>query len=180
MIKEVSKEKFDDVKNALSNDQADEATKPNESSSDFVDDMRDEAKIIAKNTARNRAKYEQGLRDEQAIIDSMRGASKKTKSTQVKVNGDVTVSFSFVNPTRQSVFHDVPAYMCEGGGRVVINVTVNNNGDVVGASVDKNRSTTDQCIISTALNAAKKFRFNINSSAPEKHQGEISYIFIPQ
>ena len=179
--KKMSSEDFADVKNALSSEQAEiEDEQTEQSNSEFAENIKNEAKSVAKGTNSNRARYEQGLREEQAIIDSMRNGAKKKDRVDVKVKGNVTVSFSFVNPTRKSVEHDVPAYMCEGGGRVVINVTVDNNGDVTAASADKNRSTTDECIVSTALNAARNFKFNVNSSAPQKHQGTISYIFIPQ
>ena len=179
-VREFSREDFSDVQNALSNEQAKAAEQIDQSNSDFAKSISDQVNDVAKSTNSNRERYEQGLREEQAIIDSMRSGAKKEKRADVKVKGNVTVSFSFTDPIRKSIDYDVPAYMCKGGGRVVINVTVNHNGDVIAASADKKRSTSDECIISTALNAAKGFRFNVDASAPEKHQGTINYIFIPQ
>ncbi len=179
--KKLTKQDFADIKNALSSEQAEEMDKTqSKSESEFAESIMNEAKDVAKGTNSNRARYEQGLREEQAIIDSMRNGAKKEKRVDVKVKGNVTVSFSFVNPVRKSVQYDVPAYMCEGGGRVVINATVNKNGYVVSATVDKNRSISDECIVSTALNAAKKFKFNVDGLAPDRHTGTISYIFVPQ
>lgn len=179
--KVLTREDFSDVKNAISNEQAEESDQDSESQDEFKESLLNEAKDAVEGTSSNREAYEQGLRDEQAIIDSKRNKPKEAeKRENVKVAGNVTVSFSFVDPIRQSVDHDVPAYMCEGGGTVVINATVNHNGDVVAASVDKKLSTSDECITSTALKAAKGFRFNVDSSAPNRHQGTIKYIFIPQ
>lgn len=97
-----------------------------------------------------------------------------------KMDANVTVSFSLANPVRNSVKLDIPAYKCRGGGRVVVNVVVSRNGDVVAASVDRTRSVQDDCMTETALDAAKRSRFNVNPSAPVKHAGFIVYTFVPQ
>jgi TonB family protein len=72
---------------------------------------------------------------------------------------------------------DVPAYRCEGGGEVVVRITVNPAGDVTAASI---LSGGDECMRSTALQSARKSRFDINNSAPTRQNGTITYIFIPQ
>ena len=71
----------------------------------------------------------------------------------------------------------VPAYKCEGGGEVVVEITVNRAGDVTNARVVEGG---DECMRSSALGSARRSRFNIDDSAPARQQGTITYIFIPQ
>lgn len=72
---------------------------------------------------------------------------------------------------------NIPAYRCEGGGDVVVEITVNRAGEVVNARV---QSGGDECMRESALRAARVSRFNIDQSAPARQQGTITYIFIPQ
>ena len=104
----------------------------------------------------------------------------KSGAGDARVKGRVLVSFSLLSPTRTSVDLEVPGYRCEGGGEVVVNVTVNSSGSVVSAAVDGRFSTSDDCMHSTALSPARRSRFNIDNNAPERHQGTITYTFVPQ
>lgn len=124
----------------------------------------------------NREAYEQGLAEERAIRQR-RGKSDGEERRDVKVKGRVTVSFSLTNPVRTSRYLEVPAYLCEGGGEVVVSITVDRAGEVVGARVEEGG---DDCMRSSALRAARNSVFNIDESAPAKQTGTITYIFIPQ
>ena len=135
-----------------------------------------EAAEAAERMRANREAYEQGLAEERAIRER-KGAADSEEHRDRKVKGRVTVSFSLSNPVRTSRYLDVPAYLCEGGGEVVVEITVNRSGEVTAARV---ASGGDECMRSTALRAARSSRFNIDPSAPARHTGTITYIFIPQ
>lgn len=124
----------------------------------------------------NREAYEQGLAEERAIRER-RGTGETGESRDVKVKGRVTVSFSLTNPVRTKRYLEVPAYRCEGGGEVVVEITVNRAGDVTAARV---RSGGDACMREMAEQAARNSQFNIDDSAPARQAGTITYIFIPQ
>lgn len=124
----------------------------------------------------NREAYEQGLAEERAIRER-NGAGKDEERQDRKVKGRVTVSFSLTDPVRTSRSLNIPAYRCEGGGDVVVEITVNRAGEVVNARV---QSGGDECMRESALRAARVSRFNIDQSAPARQQGTITYIFIPQ
>lgn len=173
---------FSDIKNMVSNENAKSELneKLRDSKGSNAEEIYDEANAVQDRIKSNRALYEKGLREEQAIVDAKQKSSDKVKQEDSKVKGRVTVSFSFTNPVRNSSRLVIPAYMCEGGGQIVLNVTLNHNGNVISTSVDRAQSSTDNCMITTAINAAKGSRFNLDTSAPEKHQGTITYIFIPQ
>lgn len=124
----------------------------------------------------NREAYEEGLAEERAIR-SRRGSETGAEPQDRKVKGRVTVSFSLKNPVRTSRWLEIPAYRCEGGGEVVVDITVDRGGEVIGARVARGG---DECMRDAALEAARASLFNIDSSAPSKQTGTITYIFIPQ
>lgn len=173
-----------DVRNRISNDQAEESDMDSRLRDDRSTDMEKltaDAQRAQERMRANRERYEQGLADEQAMRRKpQKEQSEQTSTPSSKAKGRVTVSYSFRNPVRTAQYLDIPAYRCENGGEVIVNVTINRNGDVIAASVDKGRSAADECMWETALESTHKSRFNIDTSAPERQTGTISYIFIPQ
>lgn len=124
----------------------------------------------------NREAYEEGLAEERAIRQR-RGEGGESEHRDVRVKGRVTVSFSLTDPVRTSRWLEVPAYRCEGGGEVIVAVTVNRAGEVTAARI---REGGDECMRQAALEAARASLFNIDSSAPARQEGTITYLFIPQ
>ncbi len=124
----------------------------------------------------NREAYEEGLAEERAIRER-RGVKDGTERSDRKIKGRVTVSFSLSNPVRTSRWLEVPAYRCEGGGEVIVAITVNRAGEVTTARITEGG---DECMRQAALEAARASLFNIDSSAPARQNGTITYIFIPQ
>lgn len=138
--------------------------------------LNDAAAAAAAQMAANREAYEAGLAEERAIRER-RGRSEGEERRDRKVKGRVTVSFSLVDPVRTSRWLEVPAYLCEGGGEVVVTITVDRGGRVVGARVERGG---DECMRDAALRAARGSEFNIDESAPARQTGTITYLFIPQ
>lgn len=87
---------------------------------------------------------------------------------------------SYILDGRKAMSLPVPVYKCYGGGDVSVRITVNRKGYVVGAVVISGSSSTDECLIKSALDAAKRSRFAASAKAPEKQIGEIVYRFIAQ
>ncbi len=88
---------------------------------------------------------------------------------------------SYVLDGRKPLSLNVPVYKCYGGGDIAIRITVNRKGYVVDAAVIESSSTsTDDCIVRAAVDAAKRSRFRAKANAPEKQVGEIVYRFIAQ
>ena len=125
----------------------------------------------------NREAYERGLAEAEAIRRRRERTDERGENSDRKVQGRVTVSFSLVDPVRHARHLVVPAYQCEGGGEVVVRITVNRAGEVTHASV---ASGGDDCMRETAVRAARNSVFDINDAAPARHTGTITYIFIPQ
>jgi len=132
----------------------------------------------------NREAYERGMREVNAIGHGAAGGSSSAaadaRHADTRVKGRVTVSFSLVNPLRTAVNLYIPAYRCQGGGEVAVNIVVNRNGNVTSAAVDRSQSSSDACLTEMAVTAAYASRFNLDPSAPESQKGTIYYIFIAQ
>ena len=74
----------------------------------------------------------------------------------------------------------IPAYRCMGAGEVTVLITVNNQGDVIGATVDDSVSSSDKCLRDFAIRAARISKFAASQDAPAKQMGNIVYCFIAQ
>ena len=142
-------------------------------------EINESASAIAAGMAANRAAYEAGMAEAQSILNADRSNSNdKPKERQdSKYTGGVTVRFEFRDPVRTSRDLVVPAYKCESGGQVVVAVVLNTGGEVISARVT---SGGDERMREEALKAARASLFNIDSSAPARHSGTITYTFIPQ
>jgi TonB family protein len=142
-------------------------------------EINESARDVAAGMAANRAAYEAGLAEAQSILNAERTSSddKPRERQDSKYTGGVTVRFEFRNPVRTSRDLVVPAYKCESGGQVVVAVILNTGGEVISARVT---SGGDERMREEALKAARASLFNIDSSAPARHSGTITYTFIPQ
>lgn len=71
----------------------------------------------------------------------------------------------------------LPAYTAEIAGRVVVNILVNQNGDVIRAIVGPGTTIADVSLRNSAIKAAKGAKFNASGNAPEAQEGTITYVF---
>jgi outer membrane biosynthesis protein TonB len=66
---------------------------------------------------------------------------------------------------------------CNEYGTVVVQVTVNRNGDVIAAKYSKGTTNTDPCLIEPAIATAKKYNWQPDATAPETQIGYITVNF---
>lgn len=66
---------------------------------------------------------------------------------------------------------------CNEYGTVVVQITVNRNGDVIAAKYSKGTTNTDPCLIEPALATAKKYKWQADPNAPETQIGFITVNF---
>ena len=90
-------------------------------------------------------------------------------------NSKSTMHYSLVD--RHHLYLPTPIYLCENGGKIVVNITVNNKGDVTDASVNNSYTSADECLKEHAIGYAQKARFNSDASKSEQ-LGTISFYFI--
>ncbi len=135
----------------------------------------DEARELQRklDESRRQAMMEQGSDD---VADPTK---KESKSKTEAYKGPSVISYSLDGRKAQSL--PVPVYKCYGGGDMYVQITVNRKGYVIGAAIIEGSSTSsDECLVRAALDAAKRSRFRASANAPEKQIGEIVYRFIKQ
>ena len=71
-----------------------------------------------------------------------------------------------------------PNYECDATGNVVVEIIVDQKGNVIRATAGKRGSTTESsCLYNKAREAALRTKFNANPDAPEEQKGTIVYNF---
>ena len=91
---------------------------------------------------------------------------------------NTTVSYFLENRWHSYIY--IPTYKCEGGGTVIIDIVLNQEGRVVSAIIAENKSTRDACLLEEAYRSATSARFNADPKSPLKQLGTITYVFIAQ
>ena len=103
---------------------------------------------------------------------------REKESNFTRKKGNVTVSYDLDG--RHAIFLEIPAYLCEGGGKVILDIVVNRMGKVVSATVKKTYGVTDYCVEEMAVWATLKAEFNMKNDAPARQKGTMTYIFVAQ
>jgi hypothetical protein len=100
-------------------------------------------------------------------------SEKKRKDINI-ANKNSSISYSLVDRTH--TFLPTPVYLCEFGGKIVINITVDRNGNVIDAYVNSSSISSNGCLIDTALEYAKASSFNSDNNKPSQ-LGTITFYF---
>jgi hypothetical protein len=145
---------------------------------------------------------ESGKLGKDNYLDNPRGNTQTTEEDQFKLenqkekekqedkaNEAERMAANYKGPTR--IYYDlqgrnhtylpIPIYKCEGSGKIVLIIEVDQKGYVENASVIEGESTTkDECLIETAVGTALVSRFEPNLGAPRIQKGTLTYIFVAQ
>lgn len=106
---------------------------------------------------------------------------KPTASQELAANYKGPTRIYYNLKGRNHTYLPLPIYMCEGSGKITLAITVNQKGEVENAKIIESESTTtDQCLIETAINTAMASRFNPDINAPKSQSGTITYHFVAQ
>ena len=90
-------------------------------------------------------------------------------------NKKSTMSFSLKN--RTSRYLPTPIYLCEIGGKIVVNITVNSDGDVIDSYLNTSSTSQNECLREHALEYAKEARFNSDANKTSQ-LGSITFYFL--
>ncbi|MFA8433946.1 MAG: energy transducer TonB [Marinifilaceae bacterium] len=109
-------------------------------------------------------------REKQKLLDSLQS---------IVYSGPSSVYYKLEG--RHQVYLPIPIYKCEGEGLIVVEITVNRSGRVVGKRIQKEKSSVDDpCLFEAALSASGNSRFNASPESPVHQKGTISYNFVKQ
>ncbi len=142
-----------------------------------ADELYQEAQRIRADMQRNKEMWENSQDAEALDIPNVE--EKKVEPSEIGHYKGPTV-ISYFLKDRKALRLPVPAYKCEGGGQVVVDIEVLTDGTVGKASIDTQNSVIDDCMNQAAINAAKASLFTVAASAPSRQKGSITYLFVPQ
>lgn len=156
---------------------------------DYIDKVKDEliqsGKLGTDNFIDGQRGNNQTSEDDQFAIDKQ---AEKEKQEE-KATDSQKMAANFRGPTR--IYYDlqgrnhtylpIPIYKCQGSGKVVLLIEVNQKGIVENATVLEGESTaSDECLLETAVGTALVSRFESNLNAPRIQKGTLTYIFVAQ
>lgn len=167
------------------------ASKPSEkiNPKDYIEKVKEEliksGKLGTDNFIDDQKKTKQGEGTEN--ISSQRDSAVKDVKTKPGLSQEMAANYK--GPTR--IYYDllgrnhlylpIPIYKCQGSGRVVLTIEVDQNGDVQKAQVAERESTaSDPCLIETAISTALVSRFNPDANSPRIQMGTLTYQFVAQ
>jgi hypothetical protein len=154
---------------------------------DYIDMVKDE---MIKNGQLGKDNYIDEAKKQPENGDEKLAYNEKEKTTEKeKPKASQELASNFKGPTR--IYYDLknrthtylplPIYMCEGSGKVALSIEVNQKGIVEDVKVITEQSTTsDDCLVETALTTARSSRFNADINSPEVQKGTITYQFVAQ
>jgi hypothetical protein len=111
----------------------------------------------------------------------------KNETDKAKLSQEMAANYK--GPTR--IYYDlagrthtylpIPIYKCQGSGKIVLTIEVSQKGVVEKALIIANLSTTsDPCLIETAVATALISRFNSDINSPKTETGTLTYEFVAQ
>jgi len=142
-----------------------------------ADELYQEAQRVREQMQNNKELWEESLGDEDVNIPNVQ--EKNTAPTNESAYKGPTV-ISYFLEGRKALRLPVPAYKCESGGQVVVDIEVDASGRVTKANIDSSNSVVDECINNSAIDAAMASIFTASSQIKSKQTGSITYLFVPQ
>ena len=104
---------------------------------------------------------------------------KESQKMEANYNGPTRIYYDLGG--RNHIYLPVPIYKCEGSGKVSLSIIVNQKGVVEEAKVIAGESTTtDICLLETAVSTALISRFNPDVNSPKEQSGTLTYHFVAQ
>ncbi len=142
-----------------------------------ADKLYQEAQRIREQMQQNRALWEEA---QSVNVDDVPNTQEKISSTDDPGQYKGPTVISYFLEGRKALYLPVPAYKCELGGVVVVDIEVSSDGRVERATIDTSNSVADNCMTSAAIDAARRSRFTVTDGAKGRQKGSITYLFVPQ
>lgn len=139
-----------------------------------IDNYIDEQKRLSEMNAEEKLAFENKSNDDQE-------AEKPKESQEMAANYQGPTRIYYDLAGRNHTYLPIPIYKCMGSGKIVLSIKVNQKGIVEDAEVISSVSTTsDPCLVETAVNTALISRFNQDVNSPKSQAGTLTYHFVAQ
>lgn len=158
------------------------STKNNTSSTDkFFDDNYlkelNDAKKLVSNVNNQLSKEKVKLEDIKMPVETTAGMNPDSIKNVI-YTGESNIVYYLENRYHQSL--PIPVYLTQGGGKIIIEIVVDRQGNVIQATPKPGQKVSDEQIIHYAQTAALRTVFNPDPKAPQNQRGTIHYNFIAQ
>jgi TonB family protein len=166
------------------------ANKPTEvvNPADYIDKVKEELIKDGKLGTDNYIDEQKRLKENNSE-DNLAIEDKVNKPKEEKPKESQEMAANYQGPTR--IYYDlagrnhsylpIPIYKCQGSGKVVLSIHVNQQGVVEDAQVIPGvSSTSDPCLTETAIATVMISRFNPDINSPKIQTGTLTYEFVAQ
>ena len=151
------------------------------SAEDFFDDEYlkelEAAKQLASNVNNQLSKEVVDMNDINMPVETTEGMNPDSIKNVIYV-GESNIVYYLEN--RYHISLPIPVYLSQDGGKIVVDIVVNQNGKVLEATPRKNQKIRDEQIFIYAQTAALGTIFNADKTASSKQKGTIHYTFMAQ
>lgn len=156
---------------------------------DYIDKVKEEliqsGKLGSDNYIDRGMAYTQRTEDEYLSIKEQETEERKENeqddSREMAANYQGPTRIYYDLRGRNHTYLPIPIYKCQGSGKIVLILDVNQKGFVENAKVSEAESTSnDECLYETAIGAALASRFEADLNAPKIQKGSLTYIFVAQ
>jgi len=155
---------------------------------DYIDKVKEEliesGKLGPDNYIDEQKRMQEMDGEEQLVYENSNheaDAVKEKDSNEMAANYQGPTRIYYDLEGRNHLYLPIPIYKCRGSGKVVLKIDVNQKGIVEEAEIiEKLSTTTDPCLIETALSTARISKFNPDISAPRIQTGTLTYHFVAQ
>ena len=139
-----------------------------------VDNYIDEQKIIKESGGDENLTFKKDT-----LVEKMKEKPSSSREMAANYKGPTRIYYDLFG--RNHLYLPIPIYKCEGSGKVVLSIEVDQNGVVQKAQIANRESTaSDPCLIETAINTALLSRFNPDTNSPRIQIGMLTYLFVAQ
>jgi hypothetical protein len=156
---------------------------------DYIDKVKDEliksGKLGVNNYIDDQEKNKESSGDQSltlqhdTVTKSLKEKAKPSQEMAANFKGATRIYYDLFG--RNHMYLPIPIYKCEGSGKVVLSIEVDQNGVVQKAQIVERESTaSDPCLIETAINTALQSRFNPDANSPRIQIGSLTYQFVAQ
>lgn len=135
------------------------------------------ARQLSQNVSKQLSKETVDLEDIEMPVETTEGMDPDSVKNVIYA-GESNIVYYLEN--RYHLRLPVPVYLAQGGGKVIVDIVVNRQGNVIEAEPRKNSSVRDEQIFYYAKAAALRTVFNVDLQAPVSQKGTIHYTFISQ
>lgn len=158
------------------------SVKNNTSSTDkFFDDSYlkevNDAKNLVSNVNNQLSKEKVKLEDIKMPVETTEGMNPDSIKNII-YTGESNIVYYLENRYHQSL--PIPVYLTQGGGKIIIEIVVDRQGNVIQATPKPGQKIRDEQIIHYAQTAALRTVFNPDPKAVQNQKGTIHYNFIAQ